>query len=192
MAGPTGVLAVVAVMVAVLLSGCSSLQGSGDKGYVTGDGRITQLAPGDRADPIELSGEDLDGEDVALEDFRGKVLVINVWGAWCTDCRKEAPDLVAAANEADPDDVAFLGIDARDASRENAQGYVRTFEVPFRSIFDPKGATLLEFQGTLTPNSIPSTVILDRKGRVAASILGVLPSKTTLTTLIEEVAAEDG
>lgn len=192
MAGRTGLLAVVAVMVAVLLSGCSSLQGSGDKGYVTGDGRITQLAPGDRADPIELSGEDLDGEDVALEDFRGKVLVINVWGAWCTDCRKEAPDLVAAANEADPDDVAFLGIDARDASRENAQGYVRTFEVPFRSIFDPKGATLLEFQGTLTPNSIPSTVILDRKGRVAASILGVLPSKTTLTTLIEEVAAEDG
>jgi thiol-disulfide isomerase/thioredoxin len=141
---------------------------------------------------VELSGEDLDGEPVSLEELRGKVVVINVWGAWCTDCRREAPDLVEVANGADPEDVAFLGIDARDPSRENARGYVRTFDVPFRSLYDPKGESLLRFRGTLTPNSIPSTVVLDREGRVAASILGVLPSAGTLESVIEKVVAEDG
>lgn len=175
-----------------LLAGCSSLAGTGDKGYVSGAGQITELGAGEREDPIELSGEDLDGEARSLEDLRGKVVVVNVWGAWCTDCRKEAPDLVSVAKQMSGDDVAFLGIDARDASRENARGYVRTFEVPFPSIYDPGGVTLLEFHGTLTPNSIPSTVVLDRQGRVAASILGTLPSDTTLRNIVEKVVAEDG
>jgi thiol-disulfide isomerase/thioredoxin len=129
---------------------------------------------------------------VSLEALRGKVVVVNVWGAWCTDCRREAPDLVEAANAADPEEVAFLGIDARDPSRENARGYERTFEVPYPSLYDPKGETLLEFRGTLTPNSIPSTIVLDREGRVAASVLGVLPSAGTLESLVEKVVAEDG
>ncbi len=174
------------------LTGCSSLQGTGQKGYVTGNGQITEVPATDRGRAIELAGEDLDGTDVSLADFRGKVVVINVWGAWCTDCRKEAPDLVEAAEGTTGADVAFLGIDARDPSKENARGYVRTFGIPFRSIYDPKGETLLRFEGTLTPNSVPSTVVVDREGRVAASILGTLPSATTLTSIIEKVVAEDG
>ena len=176
----------------LVLTGCSSLQGTGEKGYVSGNGQITELEPGERSKPIQLSGEDLDGKPVSLEDFAGKVVVVNVWGAWCTDCRKEAPDLVRAAEKITGNDVAFLGIDARDPSKENAQGYVRTFRIPFRSIYDPKGETLLRFHGTLTPNSVPSTVVLDREGRVAASILGTLPSSTTLTSLIQKVVDEDG
>jgi thiol-disulfide isomerase/thioredoxin len=176
----------------LLLTGCSSLQGTGEKGYVSGNGQITELDPGDRAEPIVLAGEDLDGDPVDVTDFRGKVVVVNVWGAWCTDCRKEAPDLVEAAERTTGTDVAFLGIDARDPSKENARGYVRTFRIPFPSIYDPKGETLLRFRGTLTPNSVPSTVVLDRQGRVAASILGTLPSSTTLTSLIEKVVDEDG
>ena len=188
------VATVAAACLAVLLvtTGCSSLQGTGEKGYVSGSGQITELDPGDRAKPIELSGEDLDGKAVSLADLRGKVVVVNVWGAWCTDCRKEAPDLVAAAEKSTGPDVAFLGIDARDPSKENARGYVRTFRIPFRSIYDPKGETLLRFHGTLTPNSVPSTVVLDREGRVAASVLGTLPSTTTLTSIIDKVVAEDG
>ena len=177
---------------ACLLAGCTSLEGTGDKGYVSGNGQITELAPADRHDPVSLAGEDLDGEPVDLASLRGKVVVINVWGAWCTDCRKEAPDLVSVANAVDPDEVAFLGIDARDPSRENALAYERTFDVPYPSLYDPQGETLLAFRGTLTPNAIPSTVVIDREGRVAASILGVLPSAGTLESLIDEVAAEDG
>jgi thiol-disulfide isomerase/thioredoxin len=141
---------------------------------------------------VRLSGDDLDGKALALEDFRGKVTVINVWGAWCADCRVEAPDLVEVARDLTGEDVAFLGLNVRDASTDNAKGYVRTFEVPFRSIYDPGGQTLLAFRGTLTPNSIPSTVVLDREGRVAASILGSLPSATTLRNMVEKVVAEDG
>lgn len=174
------------------LTGCSSLDGTGGKGYVTGNGQITELPPDKRADPISLSGEDLDGKDVSLQDLRGKVVVINVWGAWCVECRKEAPELVEAAKQADPDEVVYLGIDARDPSRENARAYVRRFDIPYRSIYDPKGSSLLEFHGTLTPNSIPSTVVIDREGRVAASVLGVLPSTGTLTSLVEKVVSEDG
>ena len=177
---------------ALVLTGCSNLQGAGQKGYVSGNGQITEVAAGDRGKAIELAGDDLDGKALSLEDFRGKVVVVNVWGAWCTDCRKEAPDLVKAAEGTTGKDVAFLGIDARDPSKENARGYVRTFRIPFPSIYDPKGESLLRFHGTLTPNSVPSTVVIDRQGRVAASVLGTLPSSTTLTSLIDKVVAEDG
>ena len=78
----------------LVLAGCSNLQGTGQKGYVSGNGQITEVPAGDRGKAIELAGDDLDGKAVSLEDFRGKVVVVNVWGAWCTDCRKEAPDLV--------------------------------------------------------------------------------------------------
>ena len=188
----TVVAACLLPVLVLVLGGCSNLQGAGQKGYVSGNGQITEVATGERGRAIELAGDDLDGRPVSLADFRGQVVVINVWGAWCTDCRKEAPDLVAAAESTTGKDVAFLGIDARDPSKENARGYVRTFRIPFRSIYDPKGETLLRFHGTLTPNSVPSTVVIDRKGRVAASILGTLPSATTLTSLIEKVVAEDG
>ncbi|KRF16645.1 hypothetical protein ASG90_10275 [Nocardioides sp. Soil797] len=168
------------------------MEGTGDKGYVSGNGQITQLKPDERTSAIKLSGKDLDGKELSLADYRGKVVVVNVWGAWCVECRKEAPDIVGVANDVDPDDVVFVGLNNRDPSRDNAKGYVRTFDVPFRSIFDPSAKTLLAFHGTLTPYSTPSTVIIDREGRVAASVLGVMPSKTTLTDLIDEVVAEDG
>ncbi|WP_067438991.1 TlpA disulfide reductase family protein [Nocardioides jensenii] len=158
---------------------------------MSGNGQVTELDPGERTSPIRLSGEDLDGKPISLEDYRGKVVVVNVWGAWCVECRKEAPEVVEVAKAADPDDVVFVGLNNRDPSRDNAMGFVRTYDVPYRSIFDPTAKTLLAFHGTLTPYSTPSTVIIDRKGRVAASILGVLPSKTTLETLIDEVVAED-
>lgn len=179
------------VACALALTGCSSLEGAGDKGYVSGNGAVTELSAGDREGPISLSGDGLDGGTIDLADYRGKVVVINVWGAWCTECREEAPDLVEVANASDPDEVAFLGIDVRDPSRDNAQRYEKTFKIPYPSLYDPSGATLLEFHGTLTPNAVPSTIVLDRKGRVAASILGVLPSKTTLSNVIDKVV-DDG
>jgi hypothetical protein len=84
--------------------------------------------------------------------------------------------------------VAFLGIDSRDPSRSAAQAFVRRFDLPYPSIYDQQGETLLAFRGTLNPNAIPSTVIIDREGRVAASVLGEI-TRTTLYDLVEEVAA---
>jgi thiol-disulfide isomerase/thioredoxin len=177
------------VAVLAVLAGCTSTQGTGDKGYVTGDGVVREVAPDDRGDPIELSGETLDGEQLDLADLRGKPVVVTVWGSWCPPCRAEAPWLVAAAEDYDGR-VAFVGINNRDASTDNANAFVRTFDVPFPSFFSPGGEALLRFPGVLGPNTIPSTVVLDDEGRVAASIVGPLPSEGTLPTLVDEVLAD--
>ena len=165
------------------------MEGTGDKGYISGDGRVTQLLPEEREEPIVLSGEDLDGEVLDVEDFRGKPVVIVVWGAWCPPCRAEAPAVVDAAEQLG-EDVQFVGIDIRDSSPEQAKSFVRTFDVPYPSFYSPDGKAMLPLSGTLTPNSVPSFVVLDQEGRVAASILGELPSTTTLVEITEDVLAE--
>jgi thiol-disulfide isomerase/thioredoxin len=169
--------------------GCSSLQGTGDKGYVSGAGEVVEVEPGEREAPVTLSGRDLEGDRMSTEEFRGKPVVAVVWGSWCAPCRAEAPDVVAAAREVG-DRAQFVGINIRDASTEQARSFVRTFDVPYPSYFSPDGEAMLAFSGTLTPNSIPSFVVLDADGRVAASIIGELPSRTTLVEVVEDVADE--
>jgi len=173
----------------VLLVGCSSLQGTGDKGYVSGAGEVVQVAQDNRDEPVALTGRDLEGERLSTADWRGKPVVAVVWGSWCAPCRAEAPDVVAAAREVG-DRAQFVGINIRDASPEQARSFVRTFDVPYPSYYSPDGEAMLAFSGTLTPNSIPSFVVLDAEGRVAASIIGELPSRTTLVEVVEEVVAE--
>jgi len=138
---------------------------------------------------VTLTGEDLDGDALSLEDLRGKPVVVVVWGSWCGPCRAEAQDVVAVANELDGK-AQFVGVNIRDASADQAKGFVRTFDVPYPSFFSPDGKAMLAFTGTLTPNSIPAFVVLDSDGRVASSIRGELPSKTTLAELVEDVVAE--
>ncbi len=164
------------------------MSGTGDKGFVTGDGRVSQVAAADRGDQIALVAPDLDGNDLDLADFRGRPVVVVVWGSWCTPCRAEAPEVVAAAEELS-DLAQFVGINIRDPSTDQAASFVRRFDVPYPSFYSPDGKALLAFQGTLTPNSIPSFVVLDAEGRVAASIIGQLPSKTTLVQVVEDIAA---
>ena len=174
------------------LTACSDDVGSsGDAGFVSGKGVITRLAVDDRKEPGEVAGETLDGEPISLEDFEGKTVVVNVWGSWCAPCRAEAPDLVAASEELAADDVEFLGINSRDLDRAAAQAFQRRFEVPYPSIYDQQGRTLLAFRGTLSPNAIPSTVVIDAKGRVAASVIGEV-SRSTLVGLVEDVMAGEG
>lgn len=179
-------LAVLACL--AVAAGCSNEIGSsGDQGYVAGRGIITSLAVADRKEPGEVSGTTIDGEEVSLDDYAGQVVVVNVWGSWCAPCRAEAPMLAKAARDLAKQDVAFLGIDSRDPSESAARAFVRRFGIPYPSIYDQQGRTLLAFRGTLTPNSIPSTVVIDREGRVAASVLGEI-SRTTLYDLVEEVS----
>lgn len=175
----------VAVPLLLALTACTSLQGTGDKGFVTGDGVIHAVDAADRKEPIELSGEDLDGKPLDIADYRGKPVVVVVWGSWCGPCRAEAPDVVAAANQVG-DQAQFLGINLRNASTADAQSYVRRFDVPYPSFYSPDGAALLQFPGTLGPRTIPAFVVLDGEGRIAASIIGKLPSTQTLVDLVED------
>jgi thiol-disulfide isomerase/thioredoxin len=169
------------------LTGCSSMSGTGDTGFVTGDGTVSEVASAQRGSAVTLEGTDLDGQDLDLAGLRGKPVVVVVWGSWCTPCRAEAPDVVAAAARL-KGEAHFVGVNIRDPSTSQARSFVRRFEVPYPSFYSPDGRALLAFRGTLTPNSIPSFVVLDADGRVAASIIGVLPSTTTLVDLVGEVA----
>jgi thiol-disulfide isomerase/thioredoxin len=182
-----------AFLLAVLLLGavtsaCGSSADTGDKGYVDGTGVITRLEADKRKEPGEVSGETLDGDNVSLEQYAGKVVVLNVWGSWCPPCRKEAPALAAAARDLAKDDVVFLGVNTKDSSADLGRAFERRYDIPYDSLFDPSGRSLLAFHGTLNPSAIPSTLVIDQQGRVAASILGEVPSRQTLVDLVRDVA----
>jgi len=147
------------------------------------------VAVGAREDAISLDGEDLAGDPLAVEDFRGKPVVLVVWGSWCAPCRDEAPDVVGAANELS-DDVQFVGINIRDASTAQAQAFTRKFDVDFPSFYSPSGEALLAFPGVLGLRTIPAFAVLDSEGRVAASIIGKLPSRQTLVDVTKDVVDE--
>ena len=172
-----------------MLAGCSGLSGTGDKGYITGTGVPVEVPAADREDPIELAGTDLDGNDVDLAELRGKPVVVNVWASWCGPCIVEQPDLNEAAAELG-DDVTFLGLNIREASEGDAAAFTRKLEVDYPSVYSPDGSALLPFAGTLTPRSIPSTVVLDAEGRVAASVQGRIPTTQTLLDLVEGASDE--
>ena len=182
----------VRLLLAVLLLGavtsaCGGAADTGDKGYVDGTGIITRLAVDERKKPGAVSGTTLEGKDLSLESYAGRVVVLNVWGSWCPPCRKEASTLAAAARELAQDDVAFVGVNTKDAGTEQGLAFQRRYDVPYPSLFDPAGRSLLAFRGTLNPSAIPSTVVLDQQGRVAASILGEVPSRQTLVDLVRDV-----
>ena len=166
------------------LTGCSSLEGTGDKGYISGNGQVMQVPAADRDAPVELSGEDLEGRPVSLQELRGRVVVVNVWWSGCPPCRAEMPMLSRAARS--HDDVAFLGINIRDSDQAQALAFNRTFDVPYPSVFDPSGKALLPFHGVLSPRTVPSTVVLDPEGRIAGTVIGPLPSEGTLDGMIED------
>lgn len=177
-----------ALAATLILTGCTSTSpegadGDGTLGFQAGDGSVVIIEPSKRQPAPELKGATLDGDELSTADHAGTVMVLNVWGSWCAPCRAEAPALVAAA-KAMPE-VFFLGINTRDLDPAPAQAFVRAFGVTYPNLYDPDGALLLEF-GQLPPKAIPSTLVIDEEGRVAARILGET-TETTLKGVIEEV-----
>jgi thiol-disulfide isomerase/thioredoxin len=185
---------VLAVSAIVLLAGCTA-QTAGDEqtrtgsrtGFIGGQS-LTQLSPAKRRPAPVITGPALMGKStLTTADYAGKVIVINVWGSWCAPCRKEASDL-AAASQQTAAVAQFVGLDIRDYDKAPAQAFVRAFHVPYPSIYDPRGTQLVKFT-ELPPSAIPSTLIIDRKGRIAARVIGVI-SRTTLVQMINDMAAE--
>lgn len=175
-------------LVVAVLTGCTGLPESGDKGYTSGDGQVVHLAVDDRESPVALRADDIDGNEISLADYRGKPVVIVVWGAWCVECREEQTEVNQAAEELDGT-AEFVGLNVREASLDSARAYVRVKDVPYPSIDGNDGQALKSFSGALSPYTVPAFVVLDAEGRIAASIIGSLPSELTLVELVEEVAA---
>jgi thiol-disulfide isomerase/thioredoxin len=167
--------------------GCSTLQGSAGKNFVTGDGSITQIAPDDRGRAVALEGTDLSGEPVSLASLRGRPTVVNVWGAWCGPCQKEAP-LLVEAKRALGDRAHFLGIDSRDAGTAAGRTFETRNDISWPSLFSPGGEAVLAFNGLVSPRGVPTTVVLDAEGRAAAVFSGQIPTALTLVQIVRQVA----
>lgn len=178
--------AILAASLAVTACGGSEQDDIADQsaGYQAGDGTMTVLAVEDRTQAPVLEGPLLGGGEFSTADHAGEIMVLNVWGSWCPPCRAEAPELVAAAKELG-DRAQFVGINTRDLDAAPAEAFVRAFEVPYPNLFDPDGQLLLGF-GELPPKAIPSTVIIDAEGRVAARVLGEV-DKATLVGLVSDI-----
>ncbi|NEA36321.1 TlpA disulfide reductase family protein [Streptomyces sp. SID13031] len=173
-----------AVTVLLAATACSSGQDvkdsrQGQTGFVSGSGRVSSFAPADREKAPDFGGTTLDGKKWNSTDAAGKVTVINVWGSWCGPCREEAPDLSDAAKELGAS-VQFIGLNVRDLDPAPPLKFVEAFGVTYPSVYDPSGKLLLKFRGQISPSSIPSTLVLDKQGRVASRVLGPLTKQTLL------------
>jgi thiol-disulfide isomerase/thioredoxin len=167
---------------AILLTGCGSSKQVASKSYVAGNGTVTFIEPKDRKMGPTFSGKTLEGENFELP--HGGIVVVNVWASWCGPCRAEAPTLAALANKYKG--VVFVGVLTRD-SEVAARAFQERFQIPYPTIVDD--SVLLGFRETLTANAIPSTILMDPKGRVAARISGQI-TVASLSDLIEKLHAE--
>jgi thiol-disulfide isomerase/thioredoxin len=184
-----GGLAIVAAV--ALLSGCGSSQAaeSGpDSGFVAGDGSLVLLPESKRSTAPEVTGTTLDGKQFRLSDHKGEVVVMNVWASWCAPCRAEAPVLAKAATDLADKGVQFVGLDTRD-SDTSARAFVTKFGVPYPNLIDRDGRLQLLFADSLPPQAIPSTLVIDRQGRVAARALGTV-SESSIRGMVEPLLAE--
>jgi thiol-disulfide isomerase/thioredoxin len=184
-----------AAICALTLTGCSSdplaeqyREGS-NKNYIAGDGSVTEILVENRGEPITFSGTTETGEKVSSQQYLGNVLVVNFWYAGCAPCRAEAGDLEEVYQETAPSGVSFLGVNVRDQAA-TAVSFNERFGVTYPSIMDQNGQAQLSFASQVPPNAVPTTLVLDAQGRVAARILGQLQDPSILLTLINDVAAE--
>ncbi|TDU05820.1 peroxiredoxin [Streptomyces sp. 846.5] len=186
-------IAALAAASALALAGCSTSSGSSDSAgtnFVKGTGETSTVAVKDRGAPISISGKDLNGSQLSLSDYRGKIVVLNVWGSWCSPCRAEADGLETVYTADKDKGVQFVGIDTRDLQTAQPKAFVADHNITYPSLYDPAGDLLLKFPaGTLNPQTIPTTIILDRQGRVAARALLPL-SSGQLTQMLAPVLAE--
>lgn len=169
--------ALLLAIAALAACGTSTRSSTPESGFVAGDGSIVVVAPDQRVAAPDISGPTLDGGRFRLADHRGEVVVMNVWASWCSPCRAEAPGLAEVSAQYADRGVQFVGIDTRD-STATAQSFVTKFGLDYPSIVDPDGRVQLAFGGTLPPQAIPSTLVIDREGRVAARALGRVDAAT--------------
>jgi thiol-disulfide isomerase/thioredoxin len=168
---------------AVVLSSCGGGGSSiAEESFVSGNGSVSYIKQSDRIAAPQLSGMTLSGTNYTFSG--GQVAVVNVWASWCAPCRAEAPTLAALSQKYT--DVAFIGILTRD-NPATAEAFVRRFALPYPTLIDD--SVLIGFRKSLPANAIPSTVVIDKNGNVAARISGEI-TVASLSELIEKVSGE--
>jgi thiol-disulfide isomerase/thioredoxin len=193
-ARPTARSLVAPLAAAAVLAGCSGggntvaaqAQGKGDRGYISADGTVESIAAADRRTTIRVQGTTLEGRPLDTRSELGKVVVLNTWGSWCPPCNAEAPDLQRVWQEQRSKGVQFVGIALRE---EPATGlaFERRFGITYPSVRWDGGKVLLQLKGKAT--APPTTMVLDRRGRLAARVSGKVDA-ATLRGLVDDVRNE--
>ena len=187
-------LLAVAALTGLLLTSCAADSGNTnpndvvDQGYQSGDGSLRTWAADDRGEAVALTGTDFSGAPVDSTEFADEVVVLNTWFAACPPCRAEAADLLTVATARADDGVQFIGINGTDDAGA-ALAFEREHGITWPSIADTSGAVVASLQKVVPVQAVPTTVVLDRQGRVAARVLGQVDA-TTLDGLIADVLAE--
>jgi thiol-disulfide isomerase/thioredoxin len=169
-------------LLSIFLTSCGGGSSTSQESFVSGNGSVTFIDAANRKDAPPLSGTTLSGEKFSYSV--GKVGVLNVWASWCSPCRAEIPTLIELSRNFET--VQFMGILTRD-NPVNAEAFSRRFSIPYPTFIDD--SLLIGFKGSLPANAIPSTVVIDKQGRVAARISGAVTVRS-LSNLIEKVEAE--
>lgn len=182
------------ILMIFLLTGCSAndpladqFKAGDNKNYIAGDGTVTEFSKENRAAAVEWFGPTENGEILSSSDLVGVVTVMNFWYAGCAPCRAEAPDLVAL--QAEYPTTQFVGVNVRD-SAETALAFDKNFGISWPSIIDSQnGTVMLAFTGIVTPQAVPTTIVIGKDGKVSARILGRI-DRSILSTLIKTAMAE--
>ncbi|HKB29220.1 MAG TPA: TlpA disulfide reductase family protein [Streptosporangiaceae bacterium] len=191
------VAAALAVITGLALSGCAAGQavqngpGSGDTNYVGGAVGVTDYRAGHRPTAPPVAGPALTGQRVSLSGYRGKVVVLNFWASWCGPCRSEAPVLAQLSRTYQGRGAQFIGVNIKDLGQANGAAYERSFGITYPSLYDPAGQVLLAFRDTVPPAAIPSTLVIDRTGHIAARIIGAV-EYSSLNSLLGKLTAPAG
>ena len=177
----------------LLLTGCATghsavdVNNGGEFRFVAGTPAGTVIPVAKRATAPAFSGTLLDGGRFASSSLHGKVAVINFWGSWCPPCRVETPEFQQVYSEQSGRGVAFLGINVKD-DEQLAKAFLTSHDITYPSLFDPRGEVALAFRD-YPANAIPSTIVLDREGRVAAVYTATV-TQQDLRTVLDSVAKE--
>lgn len=176
-------------LAALAAAGCSQGGAQDDSSGSAAPRQLLTIAAADRKSAPDVRGETLTGEQLALADYRGKVVVMNVWGSWCNPCRAEAPHLQKVHQDTKDRGVVFLGINTRDSTQTNARNFEKDYGITYPSLWDPAGRQMLKFKGIVSPSAIPSTIVIDREGRIAARALKAV-NEAELRELLAPVLKE--
>ncbi len=145
------------------------------------------LRVGDRVPAPTLRGETLEGSGLDVSSLRGKVVVVNFWASWCPPCRAESANLVRVANENAGKGVQFVGVNIKD-DRSAAKRFDEVHDVPYPSLYDQPGVLLTRFR-KFVPQVPPTTLLIDRKGRIAGLFRGGV-TEAELSGPVQALAGE--
>lgn len=186
-----------ALVAVLLLAGCASDPLAEDyrdgvqSNYISGDGVYKEYPAGERGDPVSFEGVSDEGDAISSEDYAGEVYVANFWYAGCPPCRVEAADLQTLSEQYAPKGVSFVGVNTYDQA-ETSRAFARKFGVTYPSILDANDvAVQFAFSGSVAPNAVPTTLVVDREGRVAARWSGLLSDPSILEAMIDRVLDEE-